>query len=116
MLASSGVATRLPAQNMERARAFYAERLGLEPVEERPGGLPLKRRTGALAKPTTVVCGRGIGSSDDSNSNKRLDGNLHCLYPHPISRCRRRCWPMTSFVPENSACRRIPPSSDSRAG
>ncbi|HKA93397.1 MAG TPA: VOC family protein [Acidimicrobiia bacterium] len=33
------VATRLPAQDLGRARAFYAEKLGLEPVEERPGGL-----------------------------------------------------------------------------
>ena len=33
------VATRLPAQDLDRARAFYAEKLGLEPVEERPGGL-----------------------------------------------------------------------------
>jgi catechol 2,3-dioxygenase-like lactoylglutathione lyase family enzyme len=32
-------ATRLPAQNLERARLFYRERLGLEPAEERPGGL-----------------------------------------------------------------------------
>jgi catechol 2,3-dioxygenase-like lactoylglutathione lyase family enzyme len=32
-------AARLPAQDLERARAFYAEKLGLEPVEERPGGL-----------------------------------------------------------------------------
>lgn len=33
------VATRLPAQDLERARRFYAEKLGLEPVDERPGGL-----------------------------------------------------------------------------
>ena len=33
------VATRLPAQDLERARRFYADKLGLEPVEERPGGL-----------------------------------------------------------------------------
>jgi catechol 2,3-dioxygenase-like lactoylglutathione lyase family enzyme len=33
------VATRLPAQDLARARAFYAEKLGLEPIEERPGGL-----------------------------------------------------------------------------
>ncbi|MFD1940041.1 VOC family protein [Nonomuraea mangrovi] len=39
MLQNSRVATRLPAQDLERARAFYAEKLGLEPVEERPGGL-----------------------------------------------------------------------------
>jgi catechol 2,3-dioxygenase-like lactoylglutathione lyase family enzyme len=39
MLKNGRVATRLPAQNLERARAFYAEKLGLEPVEERKGGL-----------------------------------------------------------------------------
>lgn len=39
MLAESPVATRLPAKNLERARRFYSEKLGLEPVEERPGGL-----------------------------------------------------------------------------
>ena len=33
------VATRLPAQDLMRARRWYAEKLGLEPVEERPGGL-----------------------------------------------------------------------------
>ncbi|MEU8826480.1 VOC family protein [Streptomyces sp. NPDC048636] len=33
------VATRLPAQDLERARRFYAEKLGLEPVDVRPGGL-----------------------------------------------------------------------------
>ncbi|MFE0451743.1 VOC family protein [Streptomyces sp. NPDC058914] len=39
MLARGRVATRLPAQDLERARRFYAEQLGLEPVDERPGGL-----------------------------------------------------------------------------
>jgi catechol 2,3-dioxygenase-like lactoylglutathione lyase family enzyme len=39
MLADLKVATRLPAQDLERARAFYSEKLGLEPAEERPGGL-----------------------------------------------------------------------------
>jgi catechol 2,3-dioxygenase-like lactoylglutathione lyase family enzyme len=38
-LRDSKVATRLPAQDLDRARAFYAERLGLEPFDERPGGL-----------------------------------------------------------------------------
>ena len=32
-------AARLPAQDLERARAWYAEKLGLRPAEERPGGL-----------------------------------------------------------------------------
>jgi catechol 2,3-dioxygenase-like lactoylglutathione lyase family enzyme len=39
MLGNAKIATRLPAQDLERARAFYAEKLGLEPIEERPGGL-----------------------------------------------------------------------------
>ncbi len=33
------VATRIPVQDLDRARRFYAEKLGLTPVEERPGGL-----------------------------------------------------------------------------
>jgi catechol 2,3-dioxygenase-like lactoylglutathione lyase family enzyme len=49
MLASSGVATRLPAQNLERARAFYSEKLGLEPIEERPGGLRYRCARGEFA-------------------------------------------------------------------
>ena len=32
-------AARLPAQDLDRARAFYSEKLGLEPVDERPGGI-----------------------------------------------------------------------------
>jgi catechol 2,3-dioxygenase-like lactoylglutathione lyase family enzyme len=39
MLQAGRVATRLPAKDLERARRFYAEKLGLEPSEERPGGL-----------------------------------------------------------------------------
>ena len=39
MLKRGRVATRIPAQDLERARTFYAEKLGLEPSEERPGGL-----------------------------------------------------------------------------
>jgi catechol 2,3-dioxygenase-like lactoylglutathione lyase family enzyme len=39
MLQDSHVATRLPAQDLGRARAFYQEKFGLSPVEERPGGL-----------------------------------------------------------------------------
>jgi catechol 2,3-dioxygenase-like lactoylglutathione lyase family enzyme len=39
MLDNADVATRLPAQDLARARAFYSDKLGLEPSEERPGGL-----------------------------------------------------------------------------
>jgi predicted enzyme related to lactoylglutathione lyase len=38
-LAGAAVSARLPAQDLERARRFYAEKLGLEPAETRPGGL-----------------------------------------------------------------------------
>ncbi|MEU3098427.1 VOC family protein [Streptomyces sp. NPDC006967] len=44
-LAGARTAARLPAQDLDRARRFYAERLGLEPVDERPGG-PLYRCSG----------------------------------------------------------------------
>jgi catechol 2,3-dioxygenase-like lactoylglutathione lyase family enzyme len=49
MLVHSDVATRLPAQDLERARSFYAEKLGLEPVEERPGGLLYRCGSGSFA-------------------------------------------------------------------
>jgi catechol 2,3-dioxygenase-like lactoylglutathione lyase family enzyme len=39
MLKNGRVATRLPAQDLQRARAFYSEKLGLEPAETREGGL-----------------------------------------------------------------------------
>src|SRR5215213_9238977 len=48
-LADGKVANRLPAQDLERARRFYAEKLGLEPVEERPGGLMYRVRSGEFA-------------------------------------------------------------------
>src|SRR4051794_19791373 len=39
MLNDARPATRLPAQDLDRARRFYSEKLGLEPADERPGGL-----------------------------------------------------------------------------
>jgi catechol 2,3-dioxygenase-like lactoylglutathione lyase family enzyme len=38
-LSSAHTVTKLPAHDLERARAFYRDKLGLEPVEERSGGL-----------------------------------------------------------------------------
>jgi catechol 2,3-dioxygenase-like lactoylglutathione lyase family enzyme len=49
MLEKASVAARLPAQDLERARAFYAEKLGLEPHEERPGGLLYRCARGEFA-------------------------------------------------------------------
>jgi catechol 2,3-dioxygenase-like lactoylglutathione lyase family enzyme len=49
MLEESNVATRLPAQDLARARRFYSEKLGLEPIEERPGGFLYKCGAGSFA-------------------------------------------------------------------
>jgi catechol 2,3-dioxygenase-like lactoylglutathione lyase family enzyme len=49
MLEHSDVATRLPARDLKRARIFYSEKLGLEPVEERPGGLRYRCGNGVFA-------------------------------------------------------------------
>jgi catechol 2,3-dioxygenase-like lactoylglutathione lyase family enzyme len=49
MLANARLAGRLPAEDLDRARAFYAEKLGLEPVEERPGGLRYVCASGEFA-------------------------------------------------------------------
>jgi catechol 2,3-dioxygenase-like lactoylglutathione lyase family enzyme len=49
VLRNSKVATRLPALDLERARAFYSEKLGLDPVEERPGGLKYQTADGVFA-------------------------------------------------------------------
>jgi catechol 2,3-dioxygenase-like lactoylglutathione lyase family enzyme len=54
MLETSDVSARIPAQNLERARAFYADKLGLTPSEERPGGL-------------RYVCGKGAFSLFESS-------------------------------------------------
>lgn len=48
-LASARVATRLPCADLDRARRFYAEKLGLEPSEERPGGLLYRCASGDFA-------------------------------------------------------------------
>jgi catechol 2,3-dioxygenase-like lactoylglutathione lyase family enzyme len=49
MLKDGHVATRLPAQDLERARTFYADKLGLEPSEERSGGLLYEPASGVFA-------------------------------------------------------------------
>jgi catechol 2,3-dioxygenase-like lactoylglutathione lyase family enzyme len=38
-LSDARAVTKLPAQDLDRARRFYRDKLGLEPVEEREGGL-----------------------------------------------------------------------------
>jgi catechol 2,3-dioxygenase-like lactoylglutathione lyase family enzyme len=49
MLGNARVAARIPVQDLQRARAFYSEKLGLEPIEERPGGLLYRCASGEFA-------------------------------------------------------------------
>ena len=49
MLGDGKIAARIPVQDLQRARAFYAEKLGLEPSEERPGGLLYRCGEGEFA-------------------------------------------------------------------
>jgi catechol 2,3-dioxygenase-like lactoylglutathione lyase family enzyme len=49
MLKDGAVATRIPAQDLGRARTFYADKLGLEPAGERPGGLRYRCAHGEFA-------------------------------------------------------------------
>jgi len=49
VLKDAAVATRLPAQDLERARAWYADKLGFEPSDEREGGLLYRMGGGEFA-------------------------------------------------------------------
>ncbi|MEV4244483.1 VOC family protein [Streptosporangium canum] len=69
MLKHSHVATRLPARDLDRARAFYAEKLGLEPVEERPGGLLYRCGGGRFA----LFASTGTASGDHTQMAWEVD-------------------------------------------
>jgi catechol 2,3-dioxygenase-like lactoylglutathione lyase family enzyme len=49
VLKDGRVAARIPVQDMDRARRFYSEKLGLEPAEERDGGLLYRFISGEFA-------------------------------------------------------------------
>jgi catechol 2,3-dioxygenase-like lactoylglutathione lyase family enzyme len=49
MLERSDVAARLPAQDLARAKSFYRDKLGLNPSEERPGGLRYQCGNGSFS-------------------------------------------------------------------
>jgi catechol 2,3-dioxygenase-like lactoylglutathione lyase family enzyme len=49
VLENGKVATRIPVRDLQRSRKFYAEKLGLEPSEERPGGLLYRCSEGEFA-------------------------------------------------------------------
>ncbi|MFE0521275.1 VOC family protein [Streptomyces sp. NPDC058954] len=82
VLAGARVATRLPARDLDRARRFYAEMLGLEPVDERPGGL-LYRFGGA-----EFVLFRSTGTSPGTFTQMAFEG-VEDL-PAVVAELRRR--------------------------
>ena len=81
MLENSNVSTRLPAQDLNRAKAFYAEKLGLTPFEELPGGLRYRCGNGTFA----VFKSAGAPSSQHTQMTWEVD-NIECT----VSELRRR--------------------------
>jgi len=49
MLKDGRVTTRIPVQDLQRARRFYADKLGLEPTEDRAGGLRYRCASGEFS-------------------------------------------------------------------
>ena len=48
MLDDSVIEARIPTRDLARARAWYADKLGLQPSEEREGGLRYEGRSGVF--------------------------------------------------------------------
>jgi tRNA-Thr(GGU) m(6)t(6)A37 methyltransferase TsaA len=68
-LGRGSVASRLPAQDLERARRFYREKLGLEPVDERPGGLLYRGLGGEFA----LFASAGAASGEHTQMGWEVD-------------------------------------------
>jgi catechol 2,3-dioxygenase-like lactoylglutathione lyase family enzyme len=60
MLNNARIEARIPTQDLARARRWYAEKLGLEPAEQRDGGLRYQGATGVFCLFTSA------GTSDGS--------------------------------------------------
>ena len=60
MLKDSPIFTILPASDRDRARAFYSEKLGLEPSQVQPNG-DLEYETGGIRFYVTKSAGKSSG-------------------------------------------------------
>jgi catechol 2,3-dioxygenase-like lactoylglutathione lyase family enzyme len=69
LLEKANVATRLPAQDLDRARAFYSQKLGLEPIEEREGGLRYQCASGDFA----LFASTGVASGEHTQMAFEVD-------------------------------------------
>jgi catechol 2,3-dioxygenase-like lactoylglutathione lyase family enzyme len=68
-LASGRAITKLPAQDLDRARAFYRDKLGLSPVEEREGGLRYLCAAGEFH----VFLSTGVASGESTQLGFEVD-------------------------------------------
>lgn len=59
MLNDAQFEARIPTQDLDRARRWYAEKLGLEPVEERDGGLRYEGASGVFCLFTSAGAADG---------------------------------------------------------
>ncbi|HEY2527187.1 MAG TPA: VOC family protein [Xanthobacteraceae bacterium] len=69
MLTNAKVATRLPAKDLNRARAFYSEKLGLDPVKQREGGLRYLCAAGEFA----IFVSAGVQSGTHTQMGWEVD-------------------------------------------
>ena len=69
LLERANVATRLPVQDLDRARAFYSQKLGLEPIEEREGGLRYQCASGVFA----LFASTGVASGEHTQMAFEVD-------------------------------------------
>jgi catechol 2,3-dioxygenase-like lactoylglutathione lyase family enzyme len=74
MLKDAKVATRLPAKDLNRA--FYSEKLGLEPVEHREGGLRYVCAAGEFA----IFVSAGVQSGTHTQMSWEVD-NIEVILP-----------------------------------
>lgn len=84
ILARGRVATRLQAQDLDRARRFSSEQLGLEPVDERPGGLLY--RCGGVEFALFESTGASSASSESAGPQMPCGANTPVCPPSPASR------------------------------
>ena len=108
-LAGARAAARLPCQDLDRARRFYADVLGLEPDEEREGGLLYRTPAGDFG--LFASSGRASGESTQMGFEvDDLDSVVEALrsrglefeeigivdvegnYPSKGGRGERACW------------------------
>jgi catechol 2,3-dioxygenase-like lactoylglutathione lyase family enzyme len=69
MLEDSEVVATIPAQDLERAKSFYADKLGLKPIEERPEGVYYRCGTGRFL----LFLSSGTASGDHTQMGWYVD-------------------------------------------